>query len=158
MSQILDIDGSVLEGGGQILRISISLSAILGIPVRVYNIRADRVKPGLAEQHLKGLQLVATMCQAKIKGANIGSTEIEFVPGKLRGGHYLADTQTAGSITLLHQVALPCALFADSAVTLDLKGGTNTDLAPQIDYTERVFRNLLNRFGADFNMNILRRG
>ncbi|XP_047536105.1 RNA 3'-terminal phosphate cyclase [Vanessa atalanta] len=158
MSQTLDIDGSVLEGGGQILRISISLSAILGIPVRVTNIRAGRSKPGLAAQHLKGIQLVATMCQAKMKGANIGSTEIEFIPGKLRGGHYLADTQTAGSISLLLQVALPCALFADSGVTLDLRGGTNADMAPQIDYMERVFRNILKRFNADFNMNILRRG
>ncbi|XP_045777376.1 RNA 3'-terminal phosphate cyclase [Maniola jurtina] len=158
MSQILEIDGSVLEGGGQILRISISLSAILGVPVRVINIRAGRSKPGLAAQHLKGIELVADMCQAKLRGASIGSTEIEFIPGKIKGGHYVADTKTAGSISLLLQVALPCALFADSPVTLDLKGGTNADMAPQIDYMERVFRLALRHFGADFNMTILRRG
>ncbi|CAK1553104.1 unnamed protein product [Leptosia nina] len=158
MTEIFNIDGSVLEGGGQILRNSISLSAILGIPVKVSNIRVRRSKPGLAAQHLKGIQLVAQMCQGRLRGANIGSTEIEFVPGRIRGGHYVADTQTAGSISLLLQVALPCALLADSPVTLDLKGGTNADMAPQIDYMDKIFRKILNQFGADFSMQIIRRG
>lgn len=65
---------------------------------------------------------------------------------------------TFRSISLLLQVALPCALFADGPVTLDLKGGTNADMAPQIDYMDRVFRHTLRQFAADFSMNILRRG
>ncbi|KAM3959249.1 RNA 3'-terminal phosphate cyclase-like [Aphomia sociella] len=158
MAEILDIDGSVLEGGGQILRISISLSTILSIPVRVSNIRAGRRKPGLAAQHLKGIQLVGEMCQAKLKGVTLGSTQIEFIPGKIRGGHYMADTQTAGSISLLLQVALPCALMADGPVTLDLRGGTNADMAPQIDYMDMIFRPLLQKFGGDFSIKIHRRG
>lgn len=158
MAECLEIDGSVLEGGGQILRISISLSAILCVPVRVTNIRAGRSKPGLAAQHLKGIELVADICQAKLKGANIGSTEIEFVPGRIRCGHYLADTRTAGSISLLLQVALPCAIVADGPVTLDLKGGTNADMAPQIDYMTEVFKPVLARSGAEFQLRIHRRG
>lgn len=43
------------------------------------------------------------MCQAELKGAYIGSTEIEFTPGKIRGGHYVADTQTAGSVIHINQ-------------------------------------------------------
>ncbi|XP_026320670.1 RNA 3'-terminal phosphate cyclase [Hyposmocoma kahamanoa] len=158
MSELLDIDGSVLEGGGQILRISISLSAVLGVPIRVYNIRAGRKKPGLAAQHLKGIELVAEMCQARLKGAKIGSTEIEFIPGTIKGGHYTADTKTAGSISLLLQVALPVALMASAPVTLDLRGGTNADMAPQIDYMGEVFRYLLNKFGADFSLDVHKRG
>ncbi|XP_052743872.1 RNA 3'-terminal phosphate cyclase isoform X2 [Bicyclus anynana] len=98
------------------------------------------------------------MCQAKLQGTSIGSTEVEFIPGKLRGGHYVADTKTAGSISLLLQVALPCALFADAPVRLQLTGGTNADMAPQIDYMAVVFRAALRRFGADFHIEILRRG
>ncbi|XP_050682675.1 RNA 3'-terminal phosphate cyclase [Leptidea sinapis] len=158
MSQILCIDGSVLEGGGQILRMSVSLSAILRIPIRVTNIRANRSKPGLAAQHLSGIRLVADMCKAKVKGDFIGSKEIELIPGAITGGLYEVDTGTAGSISLLLQVALPCALFADSPVTLVLRGGTNVQMAPQIDYMEHVFRKLLNHFGADFNLQIIRRG
>ncbi|KAI8419736.1 hypothetical protein MSG28_008418 [Choristoneura fumiferana] len=158
MADFTDIDGSLLEGGGQILRISISLSAILGIPVRISKIRAGRSKPGLAAQHCKGIHLVGEMCQAKIKGAEIGSTEVEFAPKKIRGGHYLADPHTAGSISLLLQVALPCALMADGPVTLDLRGGTNAEMAPQIDYMDKVFRHALKKFGGDFNMTIHRRG
>lgn len=158
MSEYMDIDGSLLEGGGQILRISISLSAILGIPVRISKIRAGRSKPGLAAQHCKGIQLVAEMCQAKTKGAEIGSTEVEFAPKKIRGGQYFADPHTAGSISLLLQVALPCALMADGPVTFDFRGGTNADMAPQIDYMDKVFRHALRHFGADFGLTIHRRG
>ncbi|CAH0590005.1 unnamed protein product [Chrysodeixis includens] len=159
MSELIDIDGSVLEGGGQILRLSVSFSAILGIPIKVSNIRAKRSKPGLAAQHLIGIKLVADMCGAKLKGDSIGSTEIEFRPGsRIKGGHYVADTRTAGSISLLLQVALPCALLADGPVTLDLKGGTNADMAPQFDYMTEVFLPVLKRFGARFEFTIHKRG
>ncbi|XP_060805774.1 RNA 3'-terminal phosphate cyclase isoform X2 [Amyelois transitella] len=158
MVEIIDVDGSVLEGGGQILRIAVSLSAILRQPVRVSNIRAGRKKPGLAAQHLSGIQLVGEMCKAKLKGVSIGSTQIEIWPGKILGGHYMADTKTAGSTSLLLQVALPVALMADGPVTLDLKGGTNADMAPQIDYTDLVFKPLLHKFGGDLFITVHRRG
>ncbi|XP_053614265.1 RNA 3'-terminal phosphate cyclase [Plodia interpunctella] len=158
MTDIMDIDGSVLEGGGQILRIAISLSALLRRPVRVSHIRAGRKKPGLAAQHLNGIKLVGEMCQAKMKGVSIGSTQIEFWPGKIIGGQYMANTKTAGSTSLLLQVALPVALMADGPVTLDLIGGTNADMAPQIDYMDRIFKPLLHKFGADLQLTIHKRG
>lgn len=156
--KLVNIDGSVLEGGGQILRITLTLSALCGIPVRVYNIRVGRSKPGLAPQHLTGFKLVQEMTDARVKGDELGSTEIEFWPTCLKGGFYTADPQTAGSICLLLQVALPCTFFTNSEVTLKLRGGTNAEMAPQIDYITEVFRPILEKFDATFDFDLKRRG
>ncbi|TFK42806.1 RNA 3'-terminal phosphate cyclase domain-containing protein [Crucibulum laeve] len=139
------IDGSVLEGGGQILRNAVSLSALLKKPVAIERIRNGRKPPGLKNQHRTGLELAADISSARLTGALNGSTSIEFVPGRITlPGHWTADTVTAGSITLLLQVSLPLLMFARSETemdrsTLTLLGGTNATQAPQIDYTQHVF-------------------
>lgn len=109
-------------------------------------------------QHLKGVELLRDICQAKVRGAEMGSTEIEFLPSKIRGGQYLADTKTAGSVSLLLQVALPVALFGDQATTLELRGGTNCEMAPQVDEMTEIFRPNMERFGGTFDFDLLRRG
>ncbi|KAL9652471.1 hypothetical protein ABK040_000043 [Willaertia magna] len=55
------IDGSLLEGGGQIIRNCCSLSYILNKPIQILNIRAKRNSPGLKSQHLTGIKLIATI-------------------------------------------------------------------------------------------------
>ncbi|XP_018333116.1 RNA 3'-terminal phosphate cyclase [Agrilus planipennis] len=157
-AELIEIDGSLLEGGGQILRVAVTLSAILKTPIRVFNIRAGRSKPGLMEQHLKGLELVRDITNARVIGGKIGSTEIEFWPDSVKGGQYRAAVKTAGSISLLLQVALPCTLFANCETTLFLQGGTNAEMAPQIDYTTEVFRPILEKFGATFDFKLIKRG
>ncbi|KAJ1523946.1 hypothetical protein ONE63_010494 [Megalurothrips usitatus] len=152
------IDGSVLEGGGQILRMAVSLSAIHQIPIRVKNIRAGRDKPGLRAQHLKGLEVARDLSGGKLWGCALQSTEVVFHPRHLLGGEFFADTETAGSVSLLIQVILPCALFSPSEVQLTLRGGTNADMAPQIDYTVTVFKSILEKFGATFEGCIEKRG
>ncbi|KAJ8974672.1 hypothetical protein NQ317_018510 [Molorchus minor] len=158
MTEIFELDGSYLEGGGQILRIAITLSAVKKVPIRIKNIRGGRSKPGLMEQHLRGIELVRDMCTAEVKGAELGSTEVEFHPGEIKGGDFTAQVKTAGSISLLLQVALPCALFATAPCTLTLRGGTNAEMAPQVDYVTEVFRPILEKFGATFDFELLRRG
>ncbi|KAH9366498.1 hypothetical protein HPB48_018087 [Haemaphysalis longicornis] len=114
---------------------AIAFSALFRKPVRVINIRAGRSNPGLRPQHLTGITLVKDICGGRLEQAFIGSTEVTLYPGPIRGGDFSADTGTAGSVVLMLQVALPCLLFADSPSVLRLRGGTNADMAPQIDYT-----------------------
>ncbi|KAK0176440.1 hypothetical protein PV328_000573 [Microctonus aethiopoides] len=163
MSTILKIDGSLGEGGGQVLRIALSLSALFKIPIEIENIRAGRPKPGLAAQHLKGVEIARDMCDAKVKGAYIGSTRLEFLPGAISQSSkrkFYADTRTAGCIGLLAQVTLPIALFMPQGepITLVFKGGTNVPMGPHVEYLTEVFRPWLNKFGADFDFTVVKRG
>ncbi|OXB66165.1 hypothetical protein ASZ78_012964 [Callipepla squamata] len=167
----VEIDGGIMEGGGQILRVSTALSCLLGLPLRVRRIRAGRSQPGLRPQHLSGLEIVRDLCEGNLEGGEIGSTEITFTPGKIKGGTHIADTKTAGSVCLLMQVAMPCVLFAASPSELHFKGGTNAEMAPQIDYTVMVgkncfglvhlscvFKPIVEKFNFTFNCDIKKRG
>lgn len=98
------LTGSILEGGGQILRISAALSAITSTAVKISKIRANRSKPGLRPQHLAGLQLVTRICGGSLEGAAVGASEICLTPSTLRSGSWEADPGTAGSCCLLAQV------------------------------------------------------
>lgn len=153
-----DIDGSVMEGGGQILRMSAGLAALFSRPIRIYKIRAGRAKPGLKGQHLSGLQLMTELTGGQLDGAALGSSEIRFRPGELQAGHYSADTKTAGAVCLLAQISVPAVIFSPGPVNLALEGGTNTDMAPQIDeYTEILLPNI-KRFGVSFEYEVVRKG
>lgn len=129
-----------------------------GPPLRVQKIRAGRSTPGLRPQHLSGLEMIRDLCDGQLEGAEIGSTEITFIPEKIKGGIHTADTKTAGSVCLLMQVSMPCILFAASPSELRLKGGTNAEMAPQIDYTVMVFKPIVEKFGFTFNCDIKMRG
>ncbi|KAK3089015.1 hypothetical protein FSP39_000164 [Pinctada imbricata] len=148
----------LFHNGGQILRNCATLSCLLNKPIRVSKIRAGRSNPGLRPQHLTGLQLIRDICNGKLEGGVVSSSEITFIPGKVKAGSYTGDTKTAGSICLLMQAALPCFIYADGEVTLRLLGGTNADMAPQIDYALMVFRPFAAKFGMNFTGSILRRG
>ncbi|XP_053179082.1 RNA 3'-terminal phosphate cyclase [Scomber japonicus] len=153
-ADLQQLDGSVMEGGGQILRVSAALSCITGTAVKITKIRAGRSTPGLRPQHLSGLQLVSDLCSGSLQGAALGSTDISLTPGKIHSGNHTADTETAGSVCLLLQVSLPCALFADASSQFCLKGGTNAEMAPQIDYTIKVFKPILEKFGVHFDCDL----
>jgi len=155
---MLVIDGSYGEGGGQILRTAVALSAIAGVDVRVVNIRARRPEPGLKRQHLTGILAAAEICKATVEGAYVGSTEVVFKPGSVKGGSYVFNVGTAGSVTLVLQTLLPIAAFADSPVHLELRGGTDVPWSPPIDYLRYVVRSHLARLGYTFEVELVRRG
>src|SRR5690349_1847522 len=106
------IDGSQGEGGGQILRTSLALSAVTGRPFRIDDIRKGRAKPGLLRQHLTALQAAAEITAAEISGAELGSTSVSFKPGPAKGGAYSFSIGSAGSATLVLQTILPPLLLA----------------------------------------------
>jgi len=139
----LEIDGAYGEGGGQILRSALALSAILQQPIKVKDIRAGRKNPGLAPQHLTGVNAVAAITEAEVKGAEIGSQELTFIPNALKAGDYVFDVAanrpSAGAISLVFQaIALPLA-FANAPSTVILRGGTHVSWSPTVHYIQEIF-------------------
>jgi RNA 3'-terminal phosphate cyclase (ATP) len=88
---MIEIDGSQGEGGGQIVRSSLALAAATGQAVPISRVRARRAKPGLQAQHLTAVRATAAISGAEVKGAQIGSGELTFVPETLRPGQYRFD-------------------------------------------------------------------
>jgi RNA 3'-terminal phosphate cyclase (ATP) len=152
------LDGSYGEGGGQILRTAVALSAVTGKPVEIYNIRKMRPKPGLAAQHVKAVEAVSSICDAEVGGCSLHSTYLSFKPAKIKGGSYDIDIGTAGSITLLLQCLMPAAMHATSPVKLTITGGTDVAWSPPIDYLRYVTLGALSRMGYDCELRLVRRG
>jgi RNA 3'-terminal phosphate cyclase (ATP) len=155
---MIEIDGSFGEGGGQIVRTAVSLSAVTGKPVHIKKIRQGRPKPGLAAQHAHAIMALAGICNAETSGVEPGSAEIVFNPGQIKGGSYRVEIGTAGSVTLLMQCLLPALLMADAPSTLRVQGGTDVQWSPTIDYFKTVFLPALSIFGADVRLERLQRG
>jgi RNA 3'-terminal phosphate cyclase (ATP) len=155
---MIEIDGSYGEGGGQILRMSVALSAVTGKDVKISNIRAGRKKPGLAAQHLTGIRSVGEMCGAKVDGLEIGSQLVEFHPGALTGGKYRFDIGTAGSIALVFQACFIPALHAPTKSVLTVTGGTDVRWSPPIDYFQNVFLPLVEKMGVFAKVEKVKRG
>ena len=149
------IDGAYGEGGGQILRTSLSLAIITNQPIRIERIRAGRQKPGLAAQHLTAVRAAAAICQAEVRGDTLGSMTLEFIPGgSTQAGSYTFDvTQarqggSAGTVTLVLQtILIPLALVnGNSQVTL--RGGTHISFSPSLTYIQQVYLPMLSRMGV----------
>lgn len=159
--EYLEIDGDYLEGGGQILRIAVSLSFITHQPIRVYNIRQKRPQAGLKAQHLKVLEVLKDLAEAETSGLELGSKLITFVPKK----HTIENQQlkkinigTAGAIGLMLQSILLVAAFKGEGLSLDIIGGTCGLGAIPVDYYPHVIFPILKNSGLKAQLDILKRG
>lgn len=158
MTKPLRIDGSYGEGGGQILRTAVALSAITGMPIEVVNIRAKRPNPGLKRQHLTAIKAAAVMSGAEVEGLHLGSTRVVFRPTQVRAGSFAFDIGTAGSVTLLLQALLPIMAYAPGPVEVRVRGGTDVPWSPPIDYLRNVIAYYLTKFGYAPEIELVRRG
>ncbi len=156
---MLKVDGSQGEGGGQVLRTCLSLSALTGRPFHITNIRAGRQNAGLRPQHLTTVRAVAAICNAETRNAVFGSPSLTFVPqSSPRGGEYrfdVADAATggsAGSVTLILQALVWPLLFAEGPATINLRGGTHVPFSPPYHFLSEVFMPALSRFGVTLSL------
>ncbi|WP_022855720.1 RNA 3'-terminal phosphate cyclase [Thermodesulfobacterium thermophilum] len=151
---MLVIDGAYGEGGGQVLRTSLSLSVVTGKPFKIFNLRAKRPKPGLQPQHLACVKALAYLSEAEVKGDELGSQEIVFIPKKLPEKlHYSFDIGTAGSTLLLFQtVVYPLSLSEGGEVVI--KGGTHVPFSPCYHYVKEVFLPMAKLFGLEVDLHL----
>ena len=155
---MIRIDGSVGEGGGQILRTSLSLALATGKAFRIENIRGGRERPGLLRQHLTAVLAAAEVGGAEVQGASLGSAELTFSPGKVRPGEYKFSVGTAGSGTLVFQTVLPALMLASEPSRVVIEGGTHNTAAPPFDFLARTFLPLLERMGPKVQLQFERYG
>ena len=156
---MIEIDGSQKSGSGTILRLSIALAAIEGQPLHITSIRQNRPQPGLKPQHLEAVLTAGRLCSAKVEGARLGSRELWFTSGEIKGGTVEALIETAGSIPMLMQAVLPICLFAENPVHLHVaKGGTDTIHAPTINYLRHVFLPALKQMGVEAEITVQKYG
>ncbi len=141
------------------LRTSLTLGAIFSKPIRITRIRVGRREPGLRPQHLQSVLATTRICEGKVRGATVGSTEIEFLPGRLpKKFNGLLDTGTAGSISLIAQTIIPISIFGGTELDVEIRGGTEVPNAPTIDYLIRLMIPVYRNLGAEVDLNLKKRG
>ncbi|MDE1728180.1 MAG: RNA 3'-phosphate cyclase [Thaumarchaeota archaeon] len=154
----IKIDGGWGEGGGQIIRSAVTLSAITGKPVEIENIRKNRKVPGLRPQHLLGIKILSKICQARVEGLYVNSTSLKFSPSQGLDLDLQEDIGTAGSIPLVLQVLIPAVSLMKNNLRLSIVGGTDVPWSPTSDYTKHVFYEALSRIGINFTLDIKKCG
>lgn len=156
--ELIYIDGSHGEGGGQILRTALSLSMITGKPFKLTNIRAGRKKPGLMRQHLVCVQASQRISNAVVGGAELHSQELYFEPQQIQAGQYDFNIGSAGSTMLVLQTLLPALMVQDQVSQITIHGGTHNPMAPTADFVAQCFLPTLQKLGIEVDFKVERAG
>jgi RNA 3'-terminal phosphate cyclase (ATP) len=163
---LVTLDGRTLEGGGQLVRVALTLSALLSIPVHIHHIRGKRASRGqsggLKESHLAALDFLRHGCGAEVYGAHVGGTEVVFLPGRGEmpqqdGSDGVIELKNPGSVWLIFQAIYPFILFrgrrardesgATEPVKLSIRGGTNVSMSMSAEYVQQVFLHTMEKLG-----------
>jgi RNA 3'-terminal phosphate cyclase (ATP) len=155
---MIEIDGSFGEGGGQILRSSLTLSILTGKELRIANGRAKRSKPGLRPQHLAAVKAATKVSKASTEGASIGSQELVFRPGEISGGKYRFEIGTAGSTALVLQTVFLPLTQVQSASTVTITGGTHVRWSPSFHYLDWHWLYFLRKMGVEADLSLEQAG
>lgn len=144
---MIEIDGSLGEGGGQILRTALALALITGKAIKIDKIRAQRAKPGLMPQHLKAVEAAAAVGNARVEGAHLQSSYLVFEPQEIHPGKFHFDVGTAGSTPLILQTIFLPLSFAQTASSVTLIGGTHVPWSPCFHYLDLHWLNYMKQIG-----------
>ncbi len=156
---MIEINGNLKEGGGQILRTAASLSVVTQKPCRITKIRAGRKSPGLKRSHLKTIRALAVLTRAETEGVKLGSQEITFTPTYLQSRDLKIKIETAGSITLILQGILPLVSVLEKPIRVTFSGGaTDTFFSPSLDHFNLVFLKILEKHGVKVKIETEKRG
>jgi RNA 3'-terminal phosphate cyclase (ATP) len=155
---MIQIDGSMGEGGGQVLRTALTLAALTGQAMRINHIRAGRSKPGLRAQHLTAVEAIAQVVGAETQGARLGSTALTFIPGPITPGSYRFDIGTAGSTSLVFQTVFLPLSQGNETSTVAITGGTHVPWSPCTHYLEWSWLPILRELGYDARLTLKRAG
>lgn len=154
----IELDGSLGEGGGQVLRSALTLSMLTGRGFQIRNIRARRSKPGILRQHLAAVRAASVISQGQCEGAELGSSSLSFQPGTVRGGEYVLEIGSAGSTYLVLQTVLLPLCLASEGSRLVLQGGTHNPWAPTHEFMESTYLPVLRRMGCRVEVLLVRPG
>lgn len=158
MATLLTIDGSRGEGGGQILRTALALSAVTGQPFEIVKIRAGRPVPGLRPQHMAAVRAATLVCGAKAGGAFEGSPDLRFEPGPIGAGDYRFEIATAGAASLVLQTVLPPLATASGPSRVEVTGGSHVTASPSFEYLSRHWAATVSRMGLAASFHLVRAG
>jgi RNA 3'-terminal phosphate cyclase (ATP) len=156
--ELVALDGAQGEGGGQVLRTALALSAATGQPFRVERIRAKRLRPGLRPQHLAAVRAAAIACGAEVHGAFDGSPDLRFVPGRVSAGDFQFDIGTAGAATLVLQTVLPILATAPEPSRVRVTGGTHVPRSPSHHFLARHWAEVVAPLGLSVRLTLERAG
>ncbi|MGB3093458.1 MAG: RNA 3'-terminal phosphate cyclase [Candidatus Zixiibacteriota bacterium] len=158
----LQIDGNYGEGGGQILRTTLSLSCILKKPVEIINIRKGRRIPGLQPQHLTSVSACKKISSAEVEGDELQSVALRFSPQETKGGDFSFDVaekkRSAGSTSLILQTLFLPLSQCENRSSIRVLGGTHVPWSPPFNYLKEIFAPMVKKTGCEIELEIKKWG